>query len=126
MQRGDDFRRFALFDLVANNADRKAGHCLLGPDDTIWSIDHGVCFAEEPKLRTVIWTFAGEPIPSELLADLARFADQLDGGDASRALGALLSEGEVAAMRSRIDQVRRAGVYPEPDLDRRPFPWPPI
>jgi uncharacterized repeat protein (TIGR03843 family) len=62
--REDDFRRIALFDLVVNNADRKGGHCLLSPDGTIWVIDHGVCFHEEPKLRTVIWSFVGEPIPT--------------------------------------------------------------
>ena len=53
--RDDDFRRVALFDLVVNNADRKGGHCLLASDGTIWVVDHGVCFHEEPKLRTVIW-----------------------------------------------------------------------
>src|ERR1700675_3037079 len=63
----DEFRKVALFDLVVNNADRKAGHCLLGTDGLIWVIDHGVCFNEEPKLRTVIWEFLGEPIPAGLL-----------------------------------------------------------
>ncbi len=62
-ERREDFRRVALFDLVVNNADRKAGHCLLGEDGRIWVIDHGVCFSDEPKLRTVIWDFLDEPIP---------------------------------------------------------------
>jgi hypothetical protein len=126
MERGEEFRRFALFDLVANNADRKAGHCLLGPDGTIWGIDHGVCFAEEPKLRTVIWTFAGEAIPDGLAADLAGLAVRLEAGDAGRILRDLLSEGELVATRARVAALLEAGVFPEPDADRRPFPWPPI
>ncbi len=62
----DLLRRIAVFDLVANNADRKSGHCLLGDDGNIWGIDHGLCFAVPPKLRTVMWDFAGEPIAGDL------------------------------------------------------------
>ena len=54
------------FDVVSNNADRKGGHCLLAPDGTIYGIDNGLCFHVEPKLRTVIWDFAGEPLPPEI------------------------------------------------------------
>ena len=63
VEHADTFRRVAMFDLAANNADRKGGHCLLDADGEIWVIDHGVCFAVEPKLRTVIWTFVDEPLP---------------------------------------------------------------
>jgi len=63
----------ALFDLIANNTDRKAGHCLRGEDGHIWGIDHGLTFHAQPKLRTVIWDFGGEPIPKELLRDLAAY-----------------------------------------------------
>ena len=69
-ERPDEFRRIALFDLVANNADRKSGHCLLAEDGRIFVVDHGVCFHEQPKLRTVIWDFVGEPIPEDLRTDL--------------------------------------------------------
>jgi len=69
-ERAEDFRRIALFDLVVNNADRKAGHCLLGEDGRIWVIDHGVCFSDEPKLRTVIWEFVDQTFPPELREDL--------------------------------------------------------
>ncbi|HSL09930.1 MAG TPA: SCO1664 family protein [Actinomycetota bacterium] len=123
---GETFRRVALFDLVVNNADRKAGHCLLDAAGTIWVIDHGVCFSDEPKLRTVIWAFVGEPFPPETIDDLRRFRHELDvGGAAERALGALLSPEEVAATRRRVDAVLRLGVFPEPGPGR-PFPWPPI
>ena len=59
------------FDVVANNADRKSGHVLKGSDGRLWGIDHGLCFHRQPKLRTVIWDFAEEPVPDDLLADLA-------------------------------------------------------
>ena len=76
------FKQIALFDLLVNNADRKAGHCLRDENDHIWAIDHGVCFAVEPKLRTVIWEFAGQPIPDQLVNNLktlrARFEQRDD------------------------------------------------
>ena len=68
----DALRAICLFDLVVNNGDRKAGHCLLGEDGHLWAIDHGLCLHEEPKLRTVIWDFAGEPFPPSAVEDLTR------------------------------------------------------
>ncbi len=123
--RDDAFRRVALFDLVVNNADRKGGHCLLAPDGTIWVVDHGVCFNQEPKLRTVIWEFAGQPIPPELADDLRALRERL-GTDALRMeLADLLSPDETAAVRSRIDAVLASAVFPEPGSGR-PYPWPPV
>ena len=61
-----ELRHVALFDVLINNADRKGGHVLMSPDGHIWSIDHGVCFHQDNKLRTVIWDFACERIPDEL------------------------------------------------------------
>jgi uncharacterized repeat protein (TIGR03843 family) len=125
-ERADDFRRIAVFDLVANNADRKSGHCRLGGDGRIWAIDHGVCFAQEDKLRTVIWSFVGEPIPARLLEDLRRAAGELSGGELASRLGALLEPAELEALRRRAARVLEAGVFPEPDPTTRPFPWPPV
>ena len=125
-ERADDFRRVALFDVVVNNADRKGGHCLLGEDDAIWVIDHGVCFSEEPhKLRTVIWEHVGEAIEPALLEDLRRFDRETTDGPVGDALGALLAEDELAAMRARIEAVLAAGRFPEPGPGR-PYPWPPV
>lgn len=122
----DVFRRVALFDLVVNNADRKAGHCLLGDDDVIWLIDHGVCFSDEPKLRTVIWEFVGEPFPDDAVTDLRRVRDDLaDEGPTARELRTLLAAPEVEATVVRIDELLASGVYPPPGPGR-PFPWPPI
>ena len=115
----DRLRTICAFDVVANNADRKSGHCLLGEDGTIWAIDNGLCFHREPKLRTVIWEFAGEPVPDDLLADLAALGHGLDD-----ALGALLSPGEVEAVRRRARALVEHGRFPVPDPDTHHYPWP--
>jgi len=117
----------AVFDVVINNADRKAGHCLLGDDGKIWLIDHGVSFSDEPKLRTVIWEFVGEPIPDQLCADLTQLATELEPGGSSRAeLRKLLAEPEVEATAERLARLLALGRFPEPEPGVRPFPWPPI
>jgi hypothetical protein len=119
----DVFRRFALFDVVVNNADRKSGHCLLGRDGVVWGIDHGVCFHEEPKLRTVIWDFAGEPVEASSVSELSDLARKLDSTTLREELVSLIDEKELEALRERLLGLLEAGRYPEPGL-ARPFPWP--
>jgi uncharacterized repeat protein (TIGR03843 family) len=117
-------RPVTLFDLIINNADRKAGHVLLGPEDQIWLIDHGVSFHEQYKLRTVIWDFVGEPIPEDLLHDVARFRIRLDDDAALQgSFAALLSEAEIRAFIQRVDAVLAEPHFPAPGPDR-PYPWP--
>ncbi len=115
-----------LFDIVANNADRKGGHCLSLGEGRIVAIDQGLCFSVEPKLRTVIWDFAGEPIPGELAADLHRVLHELGDSAAplARALADLLSGAEIESLRERIAALLAAGTFPRPPEDRRPYPWP--
>jgi hypothetical protein len=126
-ERADDFRRIALFDQAVNNADRKAGHCLLGEDGAIWVIDHGVCFSDEPKLRTVIWDFIGEPIPRDLRDDLTTFGDELASPSTTRlALDGLLAPAEIDATAVRVGRLVASGRFPEPEPGVRPIPWPPI
>lgn len=120
----DEFRRIALFDAVVNNADRKSGHCLLGGDGTVFVVDHGVCFGEAPKLRTVIWDFAGEEVPAPLLGDLRGMASKL-GGPLRGELAALLSPREVEAVDRRLDRLIEAERFPQPGPGR-PYPWPPV
>lgn len=111
-------RAMAVFDVLANNADRKSGHVLRGADGRIQGIDHGLCFAADDKLRTVIWDFAGEPIGSDLLDGLAPLA-----AEAPAALAALLDTEELDALRRRARRVLAAGHYP---VDRSGYqvPWP--
>jgi len=108
-----------VFDIVANNADRKSGHVLLGPDGRLWGIDHGLCFHWQPKLRTVIWDFADEPVPPHLLVDLERTA-----ADLPDALAPLLHDEECEAVVDRIDRLVHVRTLPEPLGDRPPYPWP--
>jgi uncharacterized repeat protein (TIGR03843 family) len=114
----DALRRIAVFDLVANNADRKSGHCLLGTDGRIWGIDHGLCFGTEPGLRTVMWDFAGERVPAPLRDDCARIAASLPAE-----LGDLLDAPELDALARRLRAVAHLARFPEPGPGR-PYPWP--
>jgi uncharacterized repeat protein (TIGR03843 family) len=107
------------FDVVANNADRKSGHVLKGPDGRLWGIDHGLCFHHQHKLRTVIWDFADDTVPAGLLEDLGRLADRLP-----ERVSALLSERECAALTERARHLVVTGTFPEPTGDRPPYPWP--
>ena len=111
-------RTIAAFDLVANNADRKSGHCLLGEDGRVWAIDNGLCFHAQPNLRTVMWDFSGQPIPAALLADIERVAGSLPD------LDELLHPSEVAALGRRARAVVDRGVFPDPGIARRSYPWP--
>jgi uncharacterized repeat protein (TIGR03843 family) len=121
----DEFRKVALFDVVVNNADRKAGHCLLAADGGLFVVDHGVCFHETPKLRTVIWDFADEPIAEDLVEDLVGLEADLRGGGLGTALRPLLSRRELDAMRTRLGGLVRGGRFPRPGSGR-PYPWPPV
>jgi len=115
----DALKAVCAFDLVANNADRKGGHCLLGTDDDrVWSVDHGLCFHTDPKLRTVMWDFEGMPIPDRLVSDLARFAvavpDELRG---------LIDGEEIEALAARAAAIVKRPVFPAA-RSGRPYPWP--
>jgi hypothetical protein len=121
-----DFVPVAVFDAVVNNADRKSGHCLLGTDGRIWVIDHGVCFSPDPKLRTVIWDFAGEEIPSTLLEDVSRIAEDLRSeGSLHRRLSELLAPEEIAVTAERAESLSEVRRFPLPGPER-PYPWPPV
>jgi uncharacterized repeat protein (TIGR03843 family) len=113
----DQLRAIAALDLLANNTDRKSGHCLLA-GDRVWAIDNGLCFAAPSKLRTVIWEFGGEPIPPPLLDAIAPLA-----GRVPFDLAVLLDDDEVDALSRRAAQVVDAGVFPEDDSGHR-YPWP--
>ena len=115
--------RIAAFDVVTNNADRKAGHTLLGEDERVWAIDHGVCFHAEPKLRTVLWDLAGHPLEAADVADLEALAAAAAGGGLAEHLAELLAADEIAAVAERSLGLARAGSLPAPGSGRA-YPWP--
>jgi uncharacterized repeat protein (TIGR03843 family) len=120
-------RQLCLFDVVVNNADRKGGHCLVDEAGQLWGIDHGITFHEQHKLRTVIWDFAGEPIPVPLLDDLAAYEAQLkDASSAYRqAIQPLLSAVEIDALEARVRRLLKTRKYPKPGPGQN-YPWPPV
>jgi uncharacterized repeat protein (TIGR03843 family) len=119
----DRLRDFAAFDVLANNTDRKSGHCLLIPEhgDTpanVWGIDHGLCFAAEFKVRTVIWEFGDEPLPDHIIDAANRLVSRvpLD-------VAALLSDSEVEAIQGRAAWMVKERRFPTDPTGRR-YPWP--
>jgi hypothetical protein len=117
-------KRIALFDLVVNNADRKAGHVLQDSAGRIWAVDHGICFHVQPKLRTVLWDFIGHPIPPDDRAALERLCGELE-AELSRLLGTLLDPKEIDALMLRAAKFAAAEVFPQPGPGRS-YPWPAI
>jgi uncharacterized repeat protein (TIGR03843 family) len=115
----DRLRQVCVFDLLANNTDRKGGHCLLDVDGRIWAIDNGLSFHHQFKLRTVIWEFAGEPIPEHLLADVERL--HTDGPPP--ALVPLLDTFELDALVARAGAILAEPCFPL-DITGHRYPWP--
>jgi uncharacterized repeat protein (TIGR03843 family) len=114
----DRLREIAVFDLLANNTDRKAGHVLIDADDTVWAIDHGLCFSADFKLRTVIWEFGGEPIPDHLVTAVQSVCDT-----PPLAVATLLADDEVNAMLERGAWLLEHRRFPVDPSGRR-YPWP--
>jgi uncharacterized repeat protein (TIGR03843 family) len=119
--------KLSLFDVLVNNADRKGGHCLLDATGHIWGIDHGITFNAQHKLRTVIWDYAGQPIPAPLLSDVQQLAALLDDPASAyrRQFDALLAPDELSAFRARIRRVLKTRLYPQPGPGPS-YPWPPV
>jgi len=116
---GPQLRRLCAFDLVANSADRKGGHCLIDDGDRVWAIDNGLTFHQEFKVRTVIWDFAGDPVPDDVADALSRL---LDAG-LPDPLAALLDSFERDAVLNRAGAVLAGGRFPHDPSGRR-YPWP--
>jgi uncharacterized repeat protein (TIGR03843 family) len=119
----DQLRAIAALDILANNTDRKSGHCLLAPGtdetgDRVWAIDHGLCFAPEFKLRTVIWEFGDEPLPDWFLTATARLCERVP-----LEVAALLGDDEVEAISGRATWCVKERRFPVDDSGRR-YPWP--
>ena len=117
-----DLMRMAAFDAVVNNADRKGGHVLADASGRLWAIDHGVTFSTEDKLRTVLWGWAGEPLPVDLLEQLDALTHTLRGGVDN--VDRHLSVAEQAALRARVSDLVDAGRFPLPSPHWPAVPWP--
>jgi len=120
-----ELRRIAVLDAVLNNADRKGGHLLPLEGGRIQAIDNGLCFSVEPKLRTILWRWRGDPFNEEETAVLGRLRAAL-AADLSTELGELLAPAEVRATARRIDALLARGRFPLPDRNRPAIPWPPF
>jgi uncharacterized repeat protein (TIGR03843 family) len=119
----DRFREFASYDVLVNNTDRKGGHCLHDQvNDVIVGIDHGLTFHEDWKLRTVIWDFAGEPLPPAAVDDVCRVLADLESGVLGRRMAGLLDADELDAVVRRGRRLLARGL-PLPD-DWHSTPWP--
>ncbi len=124
---GDDprLRRMAVFDAVVNNTDRKGGHILPVPGGHVHGVDHGVTFAIQPKLRTVLWGWMGTPLGEDEIAGLERLAGAFEAGLRADLQG-LLSRGEISATRRRLDRLLARRRFPRPNPNWPAVPWPPF
>ena len=128
---GEDKQRLrpvVVFDILINNADRKGSHILFDNEKQTWLIDHGVCFHEEEKLRTVVWDFVGEDIPPNILADVENFVMDLESNNEIPKMINLIKEylspGEINMLAKRGKKLIEAKSFPFPSENRRQFPWP--
>ncbi len=126
VHRDDDaLASMAVFDVVANNADRKGGHVLRGAGGSTYGIDHGLVLHDEPKLRTVLWGWAGRAVPPCAVDRLQQCTTALD-GESGRRIGELVSAAELAALRARVGRLMRTGRFPKPHPESPAIPWPPF
>lgn len=113
------FQQLTAFDMVANSTDRKSGHVLLDNDGHIWAIDNGLSFHVEFKLRTVLWDFAGDLIPDDIVDDLKTLRTNGLGDE----LAELLDDDEIDAALTRAQAMINDGRFPVDHSGRR-WPWP--
>jgi hypothetical protein len=121
----EQMQRIQLFDVLINNADRKGGHVLLGDGDKLWGIDHGIAFHNEYKLRSVVWEYAGIPLPQPLRNDLLILQGILNNDihPVTQELATLLNKKERKALRHRLSQLIQSNIFPNPGPGRH-YPWP--
>ena len=120
----EELEKLAVFDLLTNNADRKAGHCLIDNHENIWSIDHGLTFHSIFKLRTVMLEYCGKRISSSLISDLKVLADRMESSSEIRSdLESQTSIQEIESLKTRLDVMISDPVIPMLD-PYRDVPWP--
>jgi len=120
-----ELQRLALLDVILNNADRKIDHCLLGEGGKLWGIDHGLTFHPHPKLRTVIWHFAGRAIDSQDQKDLRSLLTALKSksGPAAAELADLITRLEWRMLVDRVERLTAMARFPDPRHKSVPYRW---
>ena len=121
----DRLRSLAVLDAVLNNSDRKGSHVLAGARGRVWGIDNGLCMGAPDKLRTVLWGWAGKPLPPAEIERCDRLGTALE-GELRQALEELVTLPELDALDRRLARLRRAGAHPVPSSDWPSLPWPPL
>lgn len=120
-------QRLAVFDLVTNNADRKGGHVLRRHNGDLVGIDHGLTFHVEPKVRTVLWGWAGEQIPDDIMTEVVRLGQELAVAEGDLAtVQAWLTRAEWSALIARVEELIDSPFFPKPRGDEPALPWPPM
>jgi hypothetical protein len=122
----DTWIEVAVFDVLTNNADRKSGHCLTDAEGRVWVIDHGLTFHVDPKLRTVIWDYAGRPVPARMRRDLERLDQLLGAGGAAGDVAELISRRELSVLRRRLHAMLQPGWQLPYPTSAWSVPWPPV
>ncbi len=115
----EQLEKLCALDVVMNSTDRKSGHILIDEDGKIWGIDNALSFHSDFKLRTVLWDFAGEKIPSSIIQDLKDFLDAGPDGE----LNEHLSPAEIEAVIQRAGWVTQNACFPR-DEGRYSYPYP--
>jgi len=118
-------RRLAVLDLVLNTSDRKGSHLIRDADDPahVWGVDHGVSLGVEPKVRTVLWGFVGEPLTQTDLDPVHTLRATLE-DPASDELALHLTQDELAALAARVDDLIESACFPWPSQEWPAVPWP--
>jgi uncharacterized repeat protein (TIGR03843 family) len=116
-------RELAVLDVIVNNTDRKGGHLLPAEDGAVYGVDHGICLHSDPKLRTVLWGWVGDPLPAEAKEKLGALPEKLN-GSLGKSLAPHLTRPEIRAIGRRTEILLAEGIYPAPGDDWRAIPWP--
>jgi uncharacterized repeat protein (TIGR03843 family) len=121
----NSLRSVVVFDMIINNADRKGSHIILNQNGHIKLIDHGICFHQDPKYRTVVWDFIGEKIPAHIIEDIEKLSRKFNKNSILlKGLNELLSKKEISALFDRTERILKDLYFPKPKNSYRPFPFP--
>jgi len=110
-----------LLDAIINNTDRKYGHILVDSHGSVFGCDHGVTFHSDPKLRTVLWQWAGDEFTTEEISVLKKSIEI-----AESILSDLITKEEIQALLQRSSEMIESGRFPYPSEEWPAIPWPPF